>query len=181
MEQLKATVQNKGMADNMAKHVFQFMLLAVLMIMAAPSMAQSDDAAEDEAAAAYAAENIRYLAEDALRPDTIVRASGLLIHIIRRGDGPIIQPGQQVMVHYEGSLIDGTIFDSTYARDEPVMLQSDNVIRGWEEALTLMTVGSKWEITIPAKLGYAERDDLEIIPAGSTLLFTLELLGAPQR
>ena len=120
------------------------------------------DTGLEDTEAAYVQANIQYLVEDAQREGTIVRASGLQIHIIRRGDGGIAGAGQQVIVHYEGSLIDGTIFDSSYTRGQPSTFPINEIIRGWQEAMTLMTVGSKWEIVMPARLGYGSRADIDV-------------------
>lgn len=102
--------------------------------------------------------------------------SGLQYKIIKAGTGEIPQPTHKVKAHYEGRLIDGTIFDSSYQRGKPMTFSCGQVIKGWTEALTMMPVGSKWELYIPQELGYGAREQ-EKIPPFSTLVFTVELLG----
>ncbi len=119
---------------------------------------------------------LQYLQENAQKPGVIKRLSGLQIRIIERGDGNFPNKDDVVVVHYEGKLIDGTIFDSSYAKGEPVVFPIKGVIRGWQEALVLMTVGSKWELILPAKIAYGDAGASELIPPGATLVFTVELL-----
>lgn len=101
--------------------------------------------------------------------------SGLQYKILVKGNGEKPEKTSKVKVHYEGKLIDGTVFDSSYKRNEPAVFPCDQVIKGWTEALTLMPVGSKWEIYIPQELGYGSREAGKI-PPFSTLIFTVELL-----
>lgn len=101
--------------------------------------------------------------------------SGLQYKILVKGTGEKPEKTSKVKVHYEGKLIDGTIFDSSYKRNEPAVFPCDQVIKGWTEALTLMPVGSKWEIFIPQELGYGAREAGKI-PPFSTLIFTVELI-----
>ena len=82
-----------------------------------------------------------------------------------------------VTVHYEGMLIDGSVFDSSVERGEPASFPLNGVIRGWTEGLQLMPVGSKFRFTIPSELGYGERGAGNVIPGGSVLIFDVELLG----
>ena len=86
--------------------------------------------------------------------------------------------GSEVTVHYEGTLIDGTVFDSSYARNEPATFPLSNVIRGWQEGVPMMKVGEVWNFAIPPGLGYGARN-VGPIPANSVLLFKIELLKAP--
>ncbi|MCK5041890.1 MAG: FKBP-type peptidyl-prolyl cis-trans isomerase [Sphingomonadales bacterium] len=133
--------------------------------------------AQDEggASAATTATTIT-MEEFALQDGVIKRASGLLIKIVTRGDGGIVDPSDKAIVHYEGRLADGTVFDSSYARGQPAALPVNAVIRGWEEALLLMQIGSKWEIAIPSDIAYG-KDGPPGIPESSNLFFTVELLG----
>lgn len=101
--------------------------------------------------------------------------SGLQYKVLVEGHGEKPEKTSKVKVHYEGKLIDGTVFDSSYKRNEPAVFPCDQVIKGWTEALTLMPVGSKWEIYIPQNLGYGSREAGKI-PPFSTLIFTVELL-----
>ena len=102
-------------------------------------------------------------------------ASGLQYKVITKGEGPIPTNTQRVKVHYEGRLIDGKVFDSSYKRGQPATFGVNQVIKGWTEALTMMPAGSKWELYIPQELAYGAREQNEI-PAFSCLIFTVELL-----
>ena len=118
-----------------------------------------------------------YLAENAKKEGVVSLPSGLQYKVITPGDGPSPLKTDKVKVHYKGTLIDGTVFDSSYDRGQPTSFNVSGVIKGWTEALLLMQVGSKWELTIPSILGYGTRSRGEKIPPNSTLLFELELLG----
>ena len=118
-----------------------------------------------------------YLAESASKEGVVSLPSGLQYKVIIPGDGPSPLTTDKVKVHYKGSLADGTIFDSSYDRGQPTSFTVSGVIKGWTEALLLMQVGSKWELTIPSKLGYGARGSGGKIPPNSTLLFEVELLG----
>lgn len=107
--------------------------------------------------------------------DEIVTESGLVYRVINEGFGNIPTENDRVTVHYTGTLIDGTIFDSSIERGEPAKFMVGGVIQGWQEAMQLMNVGSKWELVIPSNLAYGERSTGNI-PANSTLLFEVELL-----
>lgn len=101
--------------------------------------------------------------------------SGLQYKILTQGTGEVPIATSKVKVNYEGKLIDGTVFDSSYGRKKPATFSCNQVIKGWTEALTMMPVGSKWEIYIPQQLGYADREQGKI-PPFSTLIFIVELL-----
>ena len=118
-----------------------------------------------------------YLAESASKEGVVSLPSGLQYKVITPGDGPSPLTTDKVKVHYKGSLADGTIFDSSYDRGQPTSFTVSGVIKGWTEALLLMQVGSKWELTIPSKLGYGTRGSGDRIPPNSTLLFEVELLA----
>jgi len=118
-----------------------------------------------------------YLAESASKEGVVSLPSGLQYKVITPGDGPSPLTTDKVKVHYKGSLADGTIFDSSYDRGQPTSFTVSGVIKGWTEALLLMQVGSKWELTIPSKLGYGARGSGGKIPPNSTLLFEVELLA----
>ena len=118
-----------------------------------------------------------FLAQNALLPDVITTPSGLQYKVLVKGDGPVPQSSDKVKVHYEGRLIDGTVFDASSKHgDAPSSFRADQVIRGWSEALTMMPVGSKWQLFIPQELGYGERQAGNI-PPYSTLIFDVELVG----
>jgi len=119
---------------------------------------------------------IKFLAENKTKEGVVTTASGLQYKIITQGTGEIPTAESKVKVHYKGTLLDGTEFDSSYKRNEPATFGAGQVIKGWTEALTLMPVGSKWELYIPSDLAYGSRDAGPIKPF-STLIFEVELLG----
>ena len=96
--------------------------------------------------------------------------------MLTQGKGAVATDSTEVEVHYEGRLIDGTVFDSSYKRGKPSTFRPDQVIKGWREALTLMPEGSIWELYIPAELGYGERGSGQTIPGNSTLIFQVEII-----
>ena len=110
------------------------------------------------------------------RPDVTTRPSGLAYRVLKRGTGAAVPPGAMVTVHYEGRFLDGRVFDSSYARGQPARFRSDRLIPGWVEALSLMHEGDKWELLIPARLGYGARGAGNVIPPDTPLFFTVELI-----
>jgi FKBP-type peptidyl-prolyl cis-trans isomerase FklB len=102
--------------------------------------------------------------------------SGLQYKVIQQGKGKIPTADDTVVVNYRGTLTDGTEFDSSYKRNEPVTFKVDKVIPGWQEVLKLMPVGSKWEVVIPSKLAYGEQGAGRFIGPNETLIFDVELL-----
>jgi FKBP-type peptidyl-prolyl cis-trans isomerase FklB len=120
-----------------------------------------------------------FLAENAKKKGVIVLPSGLQYKVLREGNGPIPKATDTVKVHYFGTLINGTEFDSSYARGEPSTLHVFGVIKGWTEALQRMKVGSKWQLFVPPSLGYGKRR-FGRIPPNSTLIFELELLAVAE-
>lgn len=101
--------------------------------------------------------------------------SGLQYRVLTEGKGPVASDSTEVEVHYEGSLIDGSVFDSSYKRGQAATFRPNQVINGWKEALTMMPEGSVWNLYIPAELGYGERAQ-QNIPANSTLIFKVEII-----
>ena len=109
--------------------------------------------------------------------DTITTASGLQYRVLTEGSGTESPgPTNVVTVHYSGKLTNGVEFDSSYQRNQPASFPVNGVIRGWTEALQLMHVGDKWELTIPPDLGYGSRGAGNAIPPDATLIFEVELL-----
>jgi FKBP-type peptidyl-prolyl cis-trans isomerase FklB len=106
-----------------------------------------------------------------------VLASGLQYEIITEGTGPKPRAKDKVTCHYHGTLIDGTVFDSSVSRGQPATFPLNMVIKGWTEGLQLMTVGSKWRFFIPPQLAYGDRQVSTQIGPNSTLIFDVELLG----
>ena len=120
---------------------------------------------------------IKFLKENAQKEGVITTASGLQYKILVQGDGQVPQRTDKVQVHYEGRLVDGTVFDASKKHgDKPLEFRADQVIKGWTEALTMMPVGSKWQLFIPQELAYGERNSGTIKPY-STLIFDVELVG----
>ena len=124
----------------------------------------------------YKKENEEFLANNKSKDGIKVTESGLQYRIIKEGKGEIPTKTSRVKVHYKGTMIDGTEFDSSYERKEPTTFRADQVIKGWTEALTMMPVGSKWELYIPQELGYGSREAGKIKPF-STLIFEVELIS----
>ncbi len=117
-----------------------------------------------------------FLAANKIRPGVVTTASGLQYSIIEEGKGRKPKPTDNVVINYRGTLVNGTEFDNSYKRGEPITLPVSGVIPGWTEALQLMKVGAKWQVFIPANLGYGDRS-VGPIPPGSTLIFEVELLA----
>ena len=117
-----------------------------------------------------------FLKKNAEEPGVTVTASGLQYKVIRDGEGNPPDPHSRVKCHYEGRLIDGQVFDSSYRRGTPTVFGLDQVIPGWTEGLQLMKAGSKYEFYIPANLAYGEVGVPGVIPGNSALIFTVELL-----
>ena len=126
------------------------------------------------------AENIEkgkaFLEENAKKEGIITLPSGLQYQVITEGNGKKPSATDKVKCHYEGTLIDGTLFDSSIKRGQPAVFGVNQVIRGWVEALQLMSEGSKWRLFIPAELGYGAQQAGEMIPPHSTLIFEVELI-----
>lgn len=122
------------------------------------------------------AEGEKFLAENGKRPGVVTLPSGLQYEIIKEGTGEKPKMTNSVLAHYHGTLLDGTVFDSSVERGEPVEFPVSGVIPGWTEALQLMPVGSKWKLFVPYNLAYGERGAGAQIGPYSTLVFDVELL-----
>ena len=123
----------------------------------------------------YKTENVKFLEENAKSEGVFTTESGLQYRILTEGKGDVCKEGQEAVVHYEGSLIDNTVFDSSYQRGEPATFSPNRVVGGFKEALLMMPAGSIWEVYIPQELGYGASDMGQIKPY-STLIFKIEVL-----
>ena len=139
------------------------------------------DAIKEKAIAEKYADNKaageKFLAENKTKEGVVTTPSGLQYKIITEGNGAIPADSSKVKVNYKGTLIDGTEFDSSYKHNEPATFRANQVIKGWTEALTMMPVGSKWELYIPYDLAYGSRETGGQIKPFSTLIFEVELLS----
>ena len=137
-------------------------------------------AGEKELAAvseANRAAEAKFMAENAKAEGVKVTESGLQYKVIEEGTGAKPSINSKVRVHYQGSLLDGTVFDSSIARGEPLEFMLTQVIAGWTEGLQLMSEGSKYRLFIPAKLGYGSRGAGQAIPPEAALIFDVELIA----
>jgi len=134
-------------------------------------------AKQAEQAGKLSAEGVEFLAENAKRDGITVTASGLQYEVLNEGDGNIPSNTAKVKTHYHGTLIDGTVFDSSYDRGEPAEFPVNGVIAGWTEALQLMKEGSKWRLYVPSDLAYGDKGAGGAIGPHATLVFDVELLA----
>jgi FKBP-type peptidyl-prolyl cis-trans isomerase len=141
---------------------------------------QAEQQALSEAAAVDSAEALAkghdFLKTNGARAEVTTTDSGLQYEVLTAGTGKMPSASDTVVVHYRGSLIDGTEFDSSYKRDNPATFQVGGVIQGWQEALVLMKAGSKYKLYIPSELGYGERGGGATIGPNEVLVFEVELL-----
>lgn len=119
----------------------------------------------------------KFLEENKKNPEVKETASGLQYMVLQEGKGEHPTASSKVTVHYKGTLLDGTVFDSSYDRGEPITFGLNQVIRGWTEGLQLMTPGSKYRLFIPYNLAYGEQGAGGMIPGGATLIFDVELIS----
>lgn len=171
--QLDKEALKAGLADGLAQtasRVSEADLDAAFSALTERAQAQATAAAEKQLA-----EGKAYLEKNKAKAGVKVTASGLQYEVIKSGSGAKPTPANTVKVHYHGTLTDGTVFDSSVERNEPIEFSVTGVIPGWVEALQLMSVGDKWRLTIPAELAYGPRSTGKI-PGNSVLLFEVELL-----
>ncbi len=141
------------------------------------SVADKLKAMKDEKAAANLLAGEKFLAENATKENVVVLPSGLQYLVLNMGEGEKPSVHHTVTCHYHGTVINGTIFDSSVQRGTPASFPLNAVIKGWVEGLQLMPVGSKWRFFIPPHLGYGERQVSSVIGANSTLIFDVELIS----
>jgi FKBP-type peptidyl-prolyl cis-trans isomerase FklB len=118
-----------------------------------------------------------FLAENKKKEGVVTLPNGMQYKVLKEGSGPKPKSDSEVQVHYHGTHINGQVFDSSYDRGEPILLSLTQVIKGWQEALPLMSVGSKYQFYIPAELAYGERGAGTSIGPNEALVFDIELLG----
>lgn len=123
--------------------------------------------------------NTAWLAANARRKDVVTTKSGLQYRVLTKGTGAVAADSNEVEVNYEGKLLDGKVFDSSYTRGKTATFKPSQVIKGWTEALTMMPEGSVWELYIPSELGYGERGSGSI-PPNSILVFKVEVVKVKQ-
>jgi FKBP-type peptidyl-prolyl cis-trans isomerase FklB len=141
------------------------------------TMQAAQQAKMGEEAAANKKEGEAFLAANKSKEGVVSLPDGIEYKILKKGDGPKPAASDTVTVNYRGTLINGTEFDSSYKRGQPVTFPLNGVIKGWTEALQLMPVGSKWELYLPSDMAYGDRGAGADIQPGSTLIFEVELLS----
>ncbi len=138
---------------------------------------EKQSAAQAEQSAKNSEEGVTFLAENSQKDGVNTTDSGLQYKVLSKGDGEKPSASDTVKVHYKGTLIDGTVFDSSYDRGEPAVFPVGGVIAGWTEALQLMSVGEKLELVIPSDLAYGPSGSGAAIGPDAVLIFEVELLG----
>lgn len=178
---LDAKSYNKGFQDAYAKKeptIKEEDMKTILMAYEQKIRKEMEEK-QKKAAAEAVSKGAAYLAENAKKPTVKTTASGLQYEVIKEGTGAKPTATNTVKVHYEGKLVDGTVFDSSLKRGEPVSFPLNQVIPGWTEGLQLMSVGSKYRFVIPANIAYGEQGGGPI-PPNSVLTFEVELLEIVQ-
>ncbi|MFL5729442.1 MAG: FKBP-type peptidyl-prolyl cis-trans isomerase [Cytophagaceae bacterium] len=122
-------------------------------------------------------EGEKFLKENAAKEGVITLKSGLQYKVLKEGKGPKPKATDEVTTHYHGTLINGTVFDSSVDRGQPASFPVNGVIQGWVEALQLMNTGSKWRLFVPSELAYGSRGASELIGPNTTLIFDVELIS----
>ncbi|KPZ54543.1 FKBP-type 22 kDa peptidyl-prolyl cis-trans isomerase [Pseudoalteromonas sp. P1-13-1a] len=163
----------EGMKDAYAGSAFQVELPEIQA--AFEKINEEIQARREEEAKVLSAEGIAFLEENAKRPEITVTESGLQYEVLATGEGEKPTAESTVRVDYHGTLINGTVFDSSYERGQPAEFPVGGVIKGWTEALQMMPVGTKWRIYVPHELAYGERGAGAAIAPFSTLIFDVEL------
>lgn len=144
-----------------------------------PEVAEATEAADpvaEDAVMSAPIDGAAFLAQNGQREEVVTLPSGLQYEVLAEGDGASPGPTSTVTTHYHGTLIDGTVFDSSVQRGQPASFPVNRVIAGWTEALQLMQVGDKWRLFLPPELAYGDRGAGGAIGPGATLIFEVELL-----
>jgi FKBP-type peptidyl-prolyl cis-trans isomerase FklB len=174
-----------GTGDSINANIFTQAFLAavkkdttVMNMPAATDISKArSQAVKEQKDEAYRIHNLQWLVNNREQEGVVTTESGLQYKVITKGTGPVPTESDKVTVKYEGRLIDGTVFDSSYKRNpQTTTFRVNQVIRGWTEALTMMPVGSKWELYIPQELAYGSRQTGKEIKPYSTLIFVVELV-----
>lgn len=170
---------SRGLRDGLsgAKPLMSEEEIQAVMVAFEQQMAAQQQKQAAEAAAKSKQEGAAFMAENAKKPGVTTLPSGLQYEVLQNGNGPTPTATSTVSAHYEGKLLNGTVFDSSYRRGEPLAIPVNRVIKGWTEALQLMKVGDKWRLYIPSDLAYGDTGSGGVIPPGATLVFEVELLG----
>ncbi len=131
------------------------------------------------AAAVDTSDGVKFLARNAKAPGVTILPDGLQYKVVNSGPPAGLSPqkGDEIKINYEGTLIDGTVFDSTYRNGQPAVMPLDGLVPGWMEALPKMHVGDTWFVYLPSRLGYGARGAGGVIPPNAVLVFKIELLG----
>lgn len=168
-----------GLTDSTPK-MTQEEIAAEMQTYQQQAMAEQE-AAQAELGEANLAASAAFLAENGAREGVVTTESGLQYEVVTEGTGPTPGPEDTVEVHYRGTLVDGTEFDSSYGRGETVTFGVGQVIPGWTEALQLMPEGSKWKLAIPSELAYGAGGAGRIIGPNAALIFEVELVSIPSQ
>ncbi|QHT66124.1 FKBP-type peptidyl-prolyl cis-trans isomerase [Rhodocytophaga rosea] len=153
---------------------FQLCVILALFLFAACSSGSQEN---QDSYQAYIKEGEDFLKENSKEEGVVTLPSGLQYIVLKEGFGPKPTLTENVTVHYHGTLIDGTVFDSSVEKGEPLTFTVNQVVKGWQEALQLMPMGAKWKIFIPSQLGYGARARGDKIKPNSVLIFEMELLS----
>lgn len=177
-EEIDIDVLIGGMKDQLDSNALQIDRAAAQKIVRefSTQMRQRQQEKNQKAAVANKEEGRMFLEENGKKEGVVTTASGLQYMVLKQGDGPKPKSTDRVTVHYRGTTIDGTEFDSSYGRGEPTTFGVSGVIKGWSEALQLMNVGSKYKLFIPSELAYGQRGAGQKIGPNAVLIFEVELL-----
>ena len=144
-------------------------------------LARRQQARLTEQGARNLAEGAAFLESNRSKPGVVTLPSGLQYEVLREGTGPRAGSADEVTVHYEGTLLDGTVFNTSYGLGRPMTAAVGEVIPGWREALVLMNEGARWRIYVPPQLAYGDRSTIPLVGPNATLIFEIELLSIAQR